>query len=283
MLEDLLENPALFLAPLLGLLVGSFLNVVIYRLPVMLNNEWTQMAKEYLGIETDEVPVFNLIVPPSRCGNCGAAVRPWQNIPVISWLLLRGKCHTCKTPISIRYPLVELLTALLFGLMAWQYGGTSITVGACLFTAIVVALTFIDADTQLLPDQLTLPLVWLGLLFNLITQFVPLEKAVLGAIVGYMSLWTLFHAFKLLTGKEGMGYGDFKMLAAIGAWLGLDILPIVVLVAAVVGIIAALIKRVSQGQPMAFGPCLAVAGWFIFLFHNSAVQAFNWWLTKSGF
>lgn len=272
-------------ALIFGLLVGSFLNVVIYRLPVMLNREWTRAAKEHLGLPAndEDTAVFNLMTPPSRCGNCGTAVRPWQNIPIISWLLLRGKCAGCQTSISIRYPLVELLTGILFAIMAWQYGWTEVTIGACLFTAFVVAMTFIDADTQLLPDQLTLPLTWLGLLFNLITGFIPLTQSVLGAIIGYMSLWTLFHLFKLLTGKEGMGYGDFKMLAAIGAWLGVAILPIVVFAAAIVGIVAALIKRVSQGQPMAFGPCLAVAGWFVFLFHSSVGQAIQWWLTKSGF
>lgn len=273
------------LAALFGLLIGSFLNVVIYRLPIMLEREWNQAAKMQLGIEdnAEPQPIFNLLTPPSRCGNCGSRVRPWQNIPIISWLLLGGKCGSCKTSISIRYPLVELLTGILFGIMAWQYGASSITIGACLFTAFVVAMTFIDADTQLLPDQLTLPLVWLGLLFNLITGFIPLPQAVIGAVVGYMSLWSLYHIFKLLTGKEGMGYGDFKMLAAIGAWLGLSILPLVVFIAAIVGIIAALLKRISKGQPMAFGPCLAVAGWFIFLFHNHAGTLINWWLGKSGF
>lgn len=271
---------------LFGLLIGSFLNVVIYRLPIMLEREWNRAAKMQLGLaeEAEKQPeTFNLLTPPSRCGHCGSPVRPWQNIPVLSWLLLGGKCASCKTGIAIRYPLVELLTGILFALMAWQYGATWITVGACLFTAFVVAMTFIDADTQLLPDQLTLPLVWLGLLFNLITGFVPLPQAVIGAVVGYMSLWLLFHAFKLLTGKEGMGYGDFKMLAAIGAWLGVGILPIVVFSAALVGIVAALVKRVSQGQPMAFGPCLAVAGWFVFLFHAKAGALLDWWLQKSGF
>lgn len=271
---------------LFGLLIGSFLNVVIYRLPIMLEREWNQAAKMQLGIEEaddEPQPVFNLMTPPSRCGSCGSAVRPWQNIPVISWLALGGKCAHCKTAIGIRYPLVELLTGILFGLMAWQYGSSDVAVGACLFSAFVVAMTFIDADTQLLPDQLTLPLLWLGLLFNLITGFVPLPQAVIGTAAGYMSLWLLYHLFKLLTGKEGMGYGDFKMLAAIGAWLGVAILPVVVFAAALVGIAAALVKRVSKGQPMAFGPCLAVAGWFVFLFHGEVANLISWWLDKSGF
>ena len=241
-------------AIIFGLLIGSFLNVVIYRLPVWLNNYWTRAARAHLGLEAIEQPTFNLITPPSRCGNCGARVKPWHNIPVISWLMLRGKCHSCHTPISIRYPLVELLTGVLFGLMAWQYGYSLETIGACVFTAYVVAMTFIDADTQMLPDELTLPLIWFGLLFNLYTGFVPLEQAVIGAMVGYMSLWTLFHVFKLLTGKEGMGYGDFKLLAAIGAWLGVAVIPITLLVASLVGIAAFLIKRVARNTPMAFGP-----------------------------
>ena len=282
-MEILLQNPALFFATLFGLLIGSFLNVVIYRLPVMLERQWTQMAQKQLGLPETEQTVFNLMTPPSRCGNCGSAVRPWQNIPVVSWLILHGKCYTCKMPISIRYPLVELLTAGLFALMAWQYGTTEVTLGACLFTAMIVALTFIDADTQLLPDQLTLPLIWLGLLFNWYTGFVSLNQALWGAVAGYMSLWSLYHVFKLLTGKEGMGYGDFKLVAAIGAWCGVMMLPMVVLAASVVGIVAALIMRVAKGQPIAFGPCLAMAGWIVFCFNSQAVQAMNWWLTKSGF
>lgn len=299
-----MEEMAIFAAVLLGLMVGSFLNVVVYRLPVMMERGWlneaklilqeriqtvlawlpenkTAEAQKLLGVQ-EEAP-FNLLVPRSRCGSCGAPVKAWQNIPVISWLLLRGRCHSCQTPISIRYPLVELLTALLFGAVAWQYGWTEITVWGCLLTAFVLALTFIDADTQLLPDQLTLPLVWLGLLFNLHTGFVSLPQAVWGAVVGYMSLWLMFHLFKLLTGKDGMGYGDFKMLAAVGAWTGVSALPIVVLAASLVGIAAALIKRVSRGQPMAFGPCLAVSGWLVFLFHAPTQAALNWWLNKSGF
>lgn len=268
----------------MGLLIGSFLNVVIYRLPIMLDRQWTSMAKEQLNIEeTEETPTFNLMTPASQCGHCGTKVKAWQNIPVLSWLLLRGKCYSCQKPIGLRYPLVELLTSALFGLMAWQYGDSAITIGACLFTAIIVALTFIDADTQLLPDQLTLPLIWLGLLFNVYTGFIPLQQAVIGAVIGYMSLWTLFHVFKLLTGKEGMGYGDFKLLAAIGAWLGVAILPIVVFAAALVGIVAALLMRVAKGQAMAFGPCLAIAAWVVFLFHSSAMEAITWWLRSSGF
>lgn len=279
-------NIEIVFALIFGLLVGSFLNVVIYRIPVMMENEWTQFAKEHLGLikENDPPPAkFNLMTPPSRCGNCGSPVRPWQNIPIISWLMLRGKCAGCKTPISIRYPLVELLTGVLFALVAYQYGWSPITVWGCLFTAIVISLTFIDADTQYLPDQLTLPLVWLGLLFNWHTQFISLEQALLGAVVGYMSLWTLSNAYKLVRGIDGMGGGDFKLLAAVGAWTGLKSLALIVLVAAVVGIVAALIKRVAKQQPMAFGPCLAIAGWIVFVWHDKVAQGLTWWLTKSGF
>lgn len=276
----------IFFALVLGLLVGSFLNVVIYRIPMMMENDWTQFAKEHLGLikEDDPKPApFNLLTPPSRCGNCGTPVRPWQNIPIISWLMLRGKCAGCQTLISIRYPLVELLTGVLFAVVAWQYGWSPITVWACLFTAFVIALTFIDADTQYLPDQLTLPLVWLGLLFNWHTGFITLEQAVLGATVGYMSLWILSNTYKLLRGRDGMGGGDFKLLAAVGAWTGLKSLALIVFMAAAVGIVAALIKRVAKQQPMAFGPCLAIAGWLVLVWHDKVLAFVAWWLHKSGF
>ncbi|MDO4433839.1 MAG: A24 family peptidase [Alysiella sp.] len=280
-----MDTFAIIVACLFGLLIGSFLNVVIYRLPVMLEREWTKAAKEQLNLPQDENDTarFNLLTPRSRCGLCGSAVKTWQNIPIISWLILKGKCGHCKTPIAIRYPLVELLTAVLFGIVAWQYGYTSITIGACLFTAFIIALTFIDADKQFLPDHLTLPLVWLGLLFNLYTDFIPLKSAVTGTVIGYLSLWFIYHIFKLLTGKESMGYGDFKMLAAIGAWLGVSSLPIVIMAASIIGIIAALIKRVGQGQPMAFGPCLGIAAWFVLIFYAPIEQFISWWLQKSGF
>ncbi|QMT31227.1 prepilin peptidase [Alysiella filiformis] len=279
-------NIEVLFALILGLLVGSFLNVVIYRLPVMMENDWTQFSKEHLGLiqENDPQPEkFNLMTPPSRCGNCGSPVRPWQNMPIISWLILRGKCASCHTPISIRYPLVELLTGLLFALVAWQYGWSPITVWGCLFTAFVIALTFIDADTQYLPDQLTMPLIWLGFLFNWHTGFISLEQAMLGAVVGYMSLWILSNAYKLWRGVDGMGGGDFKLLAAVGAWTGLQNLAVIVLMAACVGIVAGLIKRVAKQQPMAFGPCLAIAGWIVFVWHDKVLYGVNWWLHKSGF
>ena len=267
MLESL-DTLAPFAIPLsivVGLLIGSFLNVVIYRVPVMMERGWTQFAKEHLQLELteQEQQPFNLMKPDSRCPKCHAPVKAWQNIPIVSYLMLGGKCGSCKTPISIRYPLIELLTGILFGVVAWQYGWTMVTFGGLILTAILIALTFIDADTQYLPDSLTLPLIWLGLLFNLNGTFVPLKSAVLGAVFGYMSLWLLCFIYKLLTGKIGMGNGDFKLLAALGAWLGVGILPVLVFMAALIGLIGAIIGRVAKGQYFVFGPSLAIAGWII--------------------
>ena len=272
------------LAVLFGLLVGSFLNVVIYRVPVMMERDWTAFAKEHLGLplsEAEQQP-FNLVKPDSRCPKCHAPVKPWQNIPVISYLLLRGKCAGCQTPISRRYPLVELLTAVLFGVVAWQYGFSLITLAGLVFTAMLVALTFIDADTQYLPDQITLPLLWLGLLFNLSGGLVPLTSAVWGAVVGYLCLWLLCYLYKLATGKIGMGGGDFKLLAALGAWLGVGALPVIVFMAALIGIVAAALMRVARGQQFAFGPSLAIAGWLVFVGNEQVTAGVRWWLQASG-
>lgn len=275
---------AILTAALFGLLIGSFLNVVIYRFPIMLDTMWQAQAKEILHLPTEKAnTTFNLFIPPSRCGHCGARVKPWQNIPIISWLLLRGQCQNCKGKISIRYPLVELLTGTLFALIAWRYGWSYITIGGCLLTSFIIALTFIDADTQFLPDDLTLPLIWLGLLFNLYTGFISIQQSIIGAVMGYLSLWLLFNLYKLLTGKEGMGYGDFKMLSAVGAWVGVQSLPIIVLIASFIGIISALIQRVKKDQRIPFGPYLAIAGWLVFLLHTQTNAAIQWWLHKSGF
>lgn len=280
-----LASFVVLLSILFGLLVGSFLNVVIYRVPVMMERSWTVFAKEHLGMQAteEELRPFNLIKPDSRCPKCESPVKPWQNIPVISYLLLRGRCGTCKTQISKRYPAIELLTALLFGIVAWRYGWSMVTLGGLLFTAMLVALTFIDADTQYLPDQLTLPLMWIGLLFNLNGAFVPLYSAVLGAFWGYMALWLLCYIYKLLTGKIGMGGGDFKLLAALGAWLGVGILPVLVFMSAFIGIIMAVIMKVAKGQQFAFGPSLAIAGWIIFIANNEVMALVRWWLNSSGF
>ena len=273
------------LSAIVGLLIGSFLNVVIYRIPEMMERGWTQFAKEHLNLPltAEEQTPFGLSKPDSRCPKCHAPVRAWQNVPIVSYLLLGGKCGSCKTPISIRYPLVELLTGVLFGVVAWQYGWSWLTFGGLIFTAMLVALTFIDYDTQYLPDSLTLPLVWLGLLYNFNGAFTTLQSAVLGAVCGYMSLWLLCYVYKLLTGKIGMGGGDFKLLAALGAWLGVGVLPVLVFMAALIGIIGALISRVGKGQQFAFGPSLAVAGWIIFIANEPVHRLIQWWLTKSGF
>lgn len=273
------------LTVIFGLLIGSFLNVVIYRVPVMMERGWMQFAKEHLNLPltAEEEAPFTLSKPDSRCPKCHAPVKAWQNIPIVSYLLLGGKCSSCKTPISIRYPLVELLTGVLFGVVAWQYGWSWLTLGGLIFTAMLIALTFIDYDTQYLPDSLTLPLVWLGLLYNFNGAFTTLQSAVLGAVCGYMSLWLLCYVYKLLTGKIGMGGGDFKLLAALGSWLGVGVLPVLVFMAALIGIIGALVSRVGKGQQFAFGPSLAVAGWIIFIANEPIHQLIQWWLTKSGF
>ena len=282
---DTLAPFAIPLSVIVGLLIGSFLNVVIYRVPVMMERGWTQFAKEHLQLELteEEQQPFNLMKPDSRCPKCHAPVKAWQNIPIVSYLMLGGKCGACKTPISIRYPLIELLTGILFGVVAWQYGWTMAAFGGLILTALLIALTFIDADTQYLPDSLTLPLIWLGLLFNLNGTFVPLKSAVLGAVFGYMSLWLLCFIYKLLTGKIGMGNGDFKLLAALGAWLGVGILPVLVFMAALIGLVGAIIGRIAKGQYFAFGPSLAIAGWIILVVNEPVHRAVIWWLTKSGF
>lgn len=256
-----------FFSGLLGLLIGSFLNVVIHRIPKMLENEMRHECA-CLDLADDAiippVPHYNLVVPRSACPNCGHMITALENIPVLSWLFLRGRCRECKVPISVRYPLVELLTGFLSAWVIWQFGVTFAAVGALILTWYLIALFFIDADTYLLPDSLTLPLMWLGLLFNLNGAYVPLNEAVIGAVAGYLSLWSVFWLFKLLTGKEGMGYGDFKLLAALGAWLGWKALPAIILLSsvagAVLGIVMILLARHGWGKPMPFGPYLALAG-----------------------
>jgi leader peptidase (prepilin peptidase) / N-methyltransferase len=252
------------LSGLLGLFVGSFLNVVIHRLPTMMENEWAQQAAEMRGEEPDAPVRFNLATPRSRCPHCATQVTAIDNIPVLSYLLLRGRCRHCKAPISRRYPSVEIATAALSALVAWKFGNSVATVGALLFVWAMIALTFIDLDTQLLPDSITLPLIWLGLLFNLGGTYTSLQDAVIGAVAGYLCLWLVFHLFRLVTGKEGMGYGDFKLLSAVGAWLGWQMLPLTILlssiVGATVGISLMLFARHSRDTPIPFGPYLAAAG-----------------------
>jgi len=267
-------------ALVLGLLLGSFLNVIIHRLPKMLEAEWRRNCVDCLQLEEDEAGErYNLMRPASHCPQCRAAVRPWQNIPVLSFLLLRGRCGSCRAKISWRYPAVELSTGALFAFLAWRYGWSEQLPAYMALTAVLLALTFIDADTQLLPDNLTLPLLWGGLLFNLLTGTVPLADAVIGAVAGYLCLWLLFHGFKLATGKEGMGYGDFKLLAALGAWLGWTLLPLVILlsslVGAAVGVVLILLAKHGRGQPLPFGPYLAAAGWIALIWGQDIV---NWYL-----
>ena len=250
---------------LLGLLVGSFLNVVIHRLPKMMEREWRQQARSILQLDAAEEPPLTLNTPASHCPACNAPIRAWQNIPLLSWVFLRGRAACCGVRIGVRYPLVELLTGLVSAACAWQFGFGLVLIGALLLSWTLIALAFIDLDTQLLPDDLVLPLLWLGLLFSLIGGFVDLQSAVIGAIAGYLSLWLVFWAFKLTTGKEGMGYGDFKLLAALGAWLGWAALPQIILLSSMVGALSGIAmiitKRQQRGAAMAFGPFLAAAGW----------------------
>lgn len=267
---------------LFSLMIGSFLNVVIHRLPIMLEREW---QAEYLGYFNPETQPhqeerYNLMVPRSACPHCGHAITAMENIPLLSWLWLKGRCRECQAPISARYPLVELLTALLSLIVAATLAPGWGLLAALLLTWVLVALTFIDLDKMLLPDQLTLPLLWGGLLFNLTGGFVPLADAVIGAMAGYLVLWSLYWAFKLLTGKEGMGYGDFKLLAALGAWLGWQALPIVLLlsslVGAFIGIGLILLRNHHQNKPIPFGPYLAIAGWIALLWGDTITR---WYLT----
>lgn len=258
---------------LLGLMVGSFLNVVIYRLPIMMEKEWAAQCAELSGQEPEHAPVFNLSTPRSRCPHCQHAIGALENIPVISYLFLGGKCKSCRTPISIRYPVIEALTGFLSVVVAWQFGYSWGCLAALLFTWSLIALTFIDLDHQLLPDKITLPLVWLGLFTNLFGLFTDIYSSVIGAIAGYLTLWSVYHLFKLVTGKEGMGYGDFKLLAALGAWMGWQYLPMIVLlsslVGAIVGISLILLKNHQRDIPIPFGPYLAAAGWIAFIWGDT--------------
>ena len=254
-------------AGLLGLIVGSFLNVVIHRLPRMMERDWLQQAREMLHPDTPqpEQPVYNLILPHSHCPHCQAEIKPWQNLPLISYALLRGRCGACRERISSRYPLVELLTAVLSGVVAWQFGFGWTAGAMLLLTWALIALSLIDADTQLLPDAIVLPMLWLGLIINSTGLFTDIHSALWGAVFGYLSLWSVYWLFKLVTGKEGMGFGDFKLLAMLGAWGGWQVLPLTILLSSLVGAILGIIILKSRGDsnatPLPFGPYLAIAGW----------------------
>jgi leader peptidase (prepilin peptidase) / N-methyltransferase len=248
----------------IGMCVGSFLNVVIHRLPRMMEAQWRSECAELDGREIPQGERFNLVQPPSRCPSCGTPIRAIQNIPVVSWLALGGKCAACKAPISIRYPMVEVLAGAMAVLVAWRFGYSGALAAALLYVWALLALAFIDFDTQLLPDDITLPLLWLGLLVNAFGTFVDLRSAVFGAAAGYLVLWTVYWAFRLIAGKEGMGFGDFKLLAAIGAWTGWQVLPFVILVSAglgaVIGSIGLWLSRSGRDTRIPFGPFLALGG-----------------------
>ena len=299
MLSDLFalysDNPVLYAGSVfvIGLVVGSFLNVVIYRLPIMLDRQWRAQASELLPsgladtivVGTNGPERFTLSVPRSACPRCKAPIKAWQNIPVISWLILRGQCASCKAPISPRYPAVELATGALSAVVAWHFGVSLSAACALLVTWALVALTGIDMDHQLLPDDITLPLMWGGLLAAVVFGAVPGQAlpvsprdAVIGAAAGYLSLWAVYHLFRLVTGKEGMGYGDFKLFAALGAWLGWKLLPLVILLSAASGAVLGILMIVKRGRdraaPMPFGPYLAAAGWLAMLYGDTLVTGY---------
>jgi leader peptidase (prepilin peptidase)/N-methyltransferase len=280
-------KPSLFitLVGIEGLLVGSFLNVIIYRLPIMMHRSWRDECSEYLELTTEEKneAPFNLMFPMSSCPNCKAKVRTHQNIPVISYIFLAGKCANCKIPISIRYPIIEAFTCIISVIVAWHFGYGPQTFFALILSWSLIVLAAIDIDHQLLPDSITLPILWLGLLLSLSALFTDSHSSIIGAIAGYMSLWLIFHLFKLLTGKEGMGFGDFKLLALFGAWLGWQFLPIIILlsslVGAVVGITLIVFKKQDHTIPIPFGPYLAGAGWLALLWGDVFNQ---WYLSSAG-
>jgi len=263
----------------LGLLIGSFLNVVVYRTPIILDRQWRRQCDELAGRETPAAAHFSIVAPRSCCPACKAPIRAIHNVPVLSWLALRGKCAACGAKISARYPLVELLTGILSAAVAWKFGYGPAAGAALVLTWFLIALTFIDFDTQLLPDALTLPLLWLGLAASVL-GLTPVEPraAIIGALAGYLSLWAVYHLFRLATGKEGMGYGDFKLLAALGAWLGSQMLLPIILLSAAVGAITGIALIVARGRdrniPIPFGPFLAAAGWIALMWGPQIVSGY---------
>ena len=276
----------------LGLVVGSFLNVVIYRVPEIMKRNWRIECEEFLALDDENAdsPVvpqtgshdgstaFNLAFPASHCPKCKADIKPWQNIPVLSYLFLKGACSNCREKISPRYPIIELVTGLLTALVAYLLGATGAALLGMVLTWSLIALTMIDVDHQLLPDSITLPLLWLGLLVNVFGVYTDLESAIFGAMAGYLSLWSVYWLFKLITGKEGMGYGDFKLLAALGAWMGWQALPLIIIlssfVGAAIGIIGILVAGRDKNIPIPFGPYLAIAGWIAFLWGDQITSLY---------
>lgn len=267
------SSPALLISLvfIIGLLIGSFLNVVIYRLPVMMQRGWKKECTEYLELEQPEEDSepFNLTLPLSRCPGCNADIKPYQNIPVVSYIFLKGKCANCKTHISLRYPLIESFTGIVSAIVAWHFGYNIEMLFALFLTWSLVALSFIDLDHQLLPDSINFPLLWLGLFLSLFSIFTDSHSSIIGALAGYLTLWTVYQVFKLVTGKEGMGYGDFKLLAVFGAWLGWQYLPVIILlsslVGAVIGVSMIIFVKKDRNIPIPFGPYLAAAGWIALL------------------
>jgi len=278
----ILNNPLLlsFFTGILGLLIGSFLNVLIYRLPVMMQREWKKECHEFLElpITEDEPETFNLCLPASRCPNCNTGIKGYQNIPVISYIFLKGKCAHCQNKISLRYPFVEALTGILSATVAFYMGAQIETLYALFLTWTLIALSGIDIDHQLLPDSMTLPVLWLGLFLSVFEIFTDPASSIIGAIAGYLSLWSIYHLFKLLTGKEGMGYGDFKLLALFGAWFGWQYLMIIVLLSSLVGAIIGISMVVILGRdkniPIPFGPYLALAGWIVLVWGEPINQLY---------
>jgi len=283
-LDTLLNNAVLFsaLAGVVGLLVGSFLNVVIYRLPIMMQRGWQKECSDYLQLslesESGAEDPFNLVLPLSRCPACNTPIKPHQNIPLISYIFLKGRCAACGNPISLRYPAIEVLTAAASIVVAWHFGYGAQAFFALLLTWSLITLIFIDIDHQLLPDSITLPMLWLGLGLSVFNLFTDAHAGIIGAIAGYLALWSIFHLFKLATGKEGIGYGDFKLLALFGAWLGWQYLPIILLlsslVGAVIGVGMIVFVKHDRNVPIPFGPYLAVAGWIALLWGDSLNQLY---------
>lgn len=266
-------------AGIFGLVIGSFLNVVIHRLPIMLQREWKLQCEEFLEQDSaKENEPYNLIKPDSNCPHCQHKIRAWENIPVISYIFLRGRCSSCKKPISIRYPIIELLTGLTSGFIAWHFGYSNEALAAIVLTWVLITLSMIDFDTKLLPDIITLPVLWLGILLNINSTFTTLESSVIGAIAGYLSLWSIYQIHHYFTGKEGMGFGDFKLLALLGAWLGWQSLLMIILlsslVGAVIGISLILIMGRDRQLPIPFGPYLATAGWISLVWGEQLIQIY---------
>ena len=280
MLDTIQYSPILFIciSAVLGLMVGSFLNVVIHRLPKMMELSWQQQCAELRDEDSIATPKYNLMCPGSACPSCNHTIRAWENVPVISYILLRGKCSECKSAISMRYPVIEGICGFLTAFAAWHFGFGPAAAGAILLIWALLALTAIDFDTLLLPDDITLPLLWLGLIFNMFNVFTNLSDAVIGAIIGYLVLWSVYWLFKLVTGKEGMGYGDFKLLAALGAWLGWKMLPLIILlsslVGAVVGIALMLLLKRGRNIPIPFGPYLAGGGLIALFWGQPLTQSY---------